>query len=144
MHCTCCTNSQLIDYVMYVLQKYLILTECLTLKVKWKKVKCHHFLFNCFGPQPFTISAVGQILVSTKCYNYLCHLKMHVCTLDISKIFCWLWYFTTVHKSMHIPLVSSKVTQKMDWKHGYLARSWYILVLAVLGRAGGWKLMQPC
>ena len=40
-----------------------------------------------------------------------CH---EMCTLDISKIFCLLLYFTMVHKSMHIPLVSSKVTQKMD------------------------------
>ena len=39
-----------------------------------------------------------------------------------------LWYFTPVHKSMPKPLVSSKVNQKMDWKHGYLARSCYILV----------------
>ena len=72
------------------------------------------------------------------------HWVSQITRLDISKIFCCLWYFTTVHKSMHIPLVSSYLTQKMDWKHGYLARSWYILVLAVLGRAGGWKLMQPC
>ena len=67
-----------------------------------------------------------------------------LCTLDISKIFWLLWYFTPVHKSMPKPNVSSKVNQKMDWKHGYLARSCYILVWAVLGRAGGWKLMLPC
>ena len=42
------------------------------------------------------------------------------------------------------PLWASKVTQKMDLKHGYLARIWYILVLAVLDQASGWKLMQPC
>ena len=46
------------------------------------------------------------------------------------------------------PLWASKVTQKMDWKHGYQAgyqaRSWYILVLAILGQAGGWKLMHLC
>ena len=33
------------------------------------------------------------------------------------------------------PLWASKVTQKIDWMHGYLAWSWYILVLAVLGQA---------
>ena len=59
--------------------------------------------------------------------------------LDISKIFCWLWYFTTVHKSMHIPLVSPKVTQKVDWKCTYFAQIDYILVLAALTRAVGWK-----
>ena len=50
-------------------------------------------------------------------------LLSYIHRLGISKKFsCWLWYFTTVYKSMPIPLVSSYLTQKMDWKHGYLAR----------------------
>ena len=71
-------------------------------------------------------------------------IPIYIPKLDISKIFWLLWYFTPVHKWMPKPNLSSKDIQKMDWKHGYLAQSYYILVRAVLGRADGWKLMLLC
>ena len=42
------------------------------------------------------------------------------------------------------PLWASKVTRKMDWLHSFFARNKYILVLAALTQAVGWKSTAMC
>ena len=68
----------------------------------------------------------------------------YVCTLDISKIFCWFWYFTMLSYGFGQLLGKHWSRQKHAWMLSYFAQSQYILVR--LGWSGwmGRKSMVMC